>query len=281
MIADRLRGLRSVITGPKFVLRLAGLGTGILLLMAWFHEHDARVRQAAELQQLRKQTASDVADLQARAEAAIREVNQQRAEVIRNLESRQQKLGQEADQLRNRLGFLRSEEKKQVEQVATLPTSEVVTRVATRLGLPSHQTGPGLPQTAVVPEEAGTGAGARPAPKDRTNPAAAPLELSDAALRKIEQALVELDSCREQSVVKDQEVANCRNQVATLAAVVDQQAASLKKLNEALADKDQILAHREAEFRTELKAARGTWPSHLVRTLEHVAIGVAIGLVVR
>ena len=52
-------------------------------------------------------------------------------------------------------------------------------------------------------------------------------------------------------------------------------------LNEALADKDRILAASDRRQKAELKIARGAFSQRLARTLEHVAIGVAIGLAVR
>ncbi len=104
---------------------------------------------------------------------------------------------------------------------------------------------------------------------------------AEEALRKIETALVELDACRDQGAVKDRQVANCREQVETNAAIMGQQAASLEKLNQALAAKDQILSRQQAEYRAELKAARGTLPARVARALKYVGLGVAIGVFVR
>src|SRR5712692_8288037 len=66
--------------------------------------------------------------------------------------------------------------------------------------------------------------------------------------------------------------------LATDAAVASQQAASIQKLNEAVEAKDRILERREAEHHEEIKALRGTRLTRLGRTLEHVLIGVAIGI---
>ena len=63
--------------------------------------------------------------------------------------------------------------------------------------------------------------------------------------------------------------------------MVEEQKSSIARLNQALADKDQILSKREGEFRAELKVARGTWLGRASRTALHVAIGIGIGLVVR
>ncbi len=246
------------------------LGAGLISLAAWWYEHGAHVRQAAELHQLKKQADANVSQLQAQAEAAIREANQQHAREIRDLESRRRTLEQEAEGLRQRLVLLQREEHAQVEQVATLPTPELVNRVATRLGLRTEEMGT---------RGQGSGVGETPLVPGRQSPA--PFALSENALRKVETALVELDACKEQSTVGGQQLNNCKDQMAADAAIMDQQKASLEKLNEALADKDEILARREAEQRAELKVIRGSWHSRLVRTLEHVGIGVAIGVAIR
>ena len=101
--------------------------------------------------------------------------------------------------------------------------------------------------------------------------------LSEPALRKMSGALDQLDSCRAESALRDGLVSNCQAQTKTSAAIIDQQRASLTSLNQALADKDQIITKRDQEHQTELKIARGTFMGRVVRTLEHVAIGVAIG----
>ena len=75
--------------------------------------------------------------------------------------------------------------------------------------------------------------------------------------------------------------ANCRTQVDTNAAIIQQQADSLAKLNQALSAKDEILARREIQQQAELKAARGSRLSRLARVVEYVAIGVVIGVVIR
>ncbi len=110
---------------------------------------------------------------------------------------------------------------------------------------------------------------------------ALPLVLGEEGLRKVDAALVELDSCREQGGVLNEQIANLNSQLQTSAALAGQQAASIEKLNQALQAKDRVLAESDAEHRAELKAARGTRLGRLKRGLEHVALGVMIGVVLR
>ena len=105
--------------------------------------------------------------------------------------------------------------------------------------------------------------------------------LSDQEVRKVETALIELDSCRQQTQVMGQQVSNCAQQSKLDSAIRDQQAGTIAKLEAALADKDKILAESEAAHRAELKAARGTWRSHLFRALEYFAGGFIAGVLVR
>lgn len=239
-----------------------GAGFGVLTLGLWFWEHDAHLRQAYELGQLKKQTAADVSALQTKAEAAVREANQQRAQAVRELEAREAKFAQEAQELRQRVATLQEEEQARLERVAALPAPELVTRVSTRLGLPQADQESGQP---------GSPSAALPTT----------LLLGEEGLRKVDRALVELDSCQEQGAALNEQMANLNDQLQTSAALAGQQAAAIEKLNQALQAKDRVLAESEAEHRAELKAARGTRLGRLKRAVEHVALGVVIGLVLR
>jgi hypothetical protein len=107
------------------------------------------------------------------------------------------------------------------------------------------------------------------------------LTLAEPELRRVATALVELDACREQKQVVGGQFANCRAQVDTNAAIIQAQADSLAKLNQALSAKDEIVARREAQQKAELKAARGSRLSRLARAVEWVAIGIVLGAVIR
>jgi len=105
--------------------------------------------------------------------------------------------------------------------------------------------------------------------------------LTDQGLRKTETAFLELDACREQSAAKDALQANCQEQVTANRAALGATERSLSQLQEALRLKDEILARREAAHRVELKVARGSRAKRFLRAVEYVALGAAIGAVIR
>jgi len=296
------------------------------------------------------------------------------AHAVRDLESQRQKLTRDAEGLRQSLDSLRQQELARINEVATLPTSEVASRVATRLqeqvsgvryqvpgqqeqvsgvgyqvsgqqeqvsgvgyqvsgqqalnpltrpapagesasaGHPLPQGGEGkstaegegksTPQGEGKSTAEGEGKGA-PAEEGRNNPAPgasgerqpAPdtqslppsassasgpaLVLSDQGVRKVETAFLELDSCRQQAQVMGQQVSNCAQQVKLDSTLLEQQSGAITNLEAALADKDKILAQSEAEHRAELKAARGSLRSHVLRALEYFGGGFIAGVLVR
>jgi len=108
----------------------------------WLVEHDAALKRELELQQLRKQTAAEVADLRARAAAALGELKEN-ARLIEDLESRRRALEREAEDLRKRLSLLREEERVRVQQASTLAPAELAQRVTARLGPEAQVSGVG------------------------------------------------------------------------------------------------------------------------------------------
>ena len=257
--------------GEVVTLSPFALGIALIALVAWWYEHGAHLKQAGELHELEKQTAGNISQLQAQAAAAVREANQGRARQIVELEMARQKTERDAATLHQRLAALQADQQAQAQKVAALPTPEVARRLAARLGL-----GPGDLET----REPGVGSRESGPTPDSRLPTPG-FSLSDAALRQVETALVELDGCKQQAQVRDNLLGNCNQQAASSASIIDQQKASLVSLNQALADKDRILAASDRRQKAELKIARGAFSQRLARTLEHVAIGVAIGLAVR
>lgn len=244
----------------------------LIFVGLWLQEHDASVRRGAQLQQLEKQSAAEVSELEARADAARRAANESNARVVEGLEAQRRNLAARADELGAQLRALKQQEQARAEEIAALSPSEIVKRLSVELG-----PGSVAPAATATP---GTEAPAGTLPEDAGD-VKSPLQLTDAGARQVALALAERDACRDQSALQDRLLRNCREQLAAGAAEVERQADSLSKLNQALEAKDRILAQREAAFRAELKAARGTWRSRLVRTLEHVAVGVAIGAAIR
>jgi hypothetical protein len=289
------------------------VGAGCLALAAfWLHDHDTRLRQNALLGRARLETAAQVATLKKQAAASEQAANVQNARAIANLEATRQQLARRDQELTAQLAALRNQEQSQAARVATLPTSQVVTRVAGQLGLeapdfagagpaasPPNCTGVRSPdcdvavaalderrpggkktrrsQTAAT-EKAEGGAGLKPAPATPANMEVPALPLSASGARKVEVALVSLSACRAQSSLEEQQIANCRASAAVDAQTMARQADSIGKLNQAIEAGQQILERQHAQDQAELRAARGTFWSRLARTSKHVAIGVAVGV---
>lgn len=168
--------------GPSFLAAVA-IGSGLAGAGLWLAERDARVRQTAELADLKKETSANISTLEAQATAAVREANVERAAAVRDLEGREQKLERNAARLRDEMAALESRKNAELDHVAVLPTSELASRVAARLGLTPQDLGtrhglpvaPGAAEPPVgdqgspeAPAAAPVGPGSRPAaPPDR------------------------------------------------------------------------------------------------------------------
>ena len=276
-------------------LPAAALAGVVIMFFAWSCERQARRRDTVQAQQVKKQAAEEISRLQEQAADALGDAKQS-AQAVRELEAQRQQLARQAEGLSQSLESLRKQELARADEVATLPTSEVVSRVASRLQEPLSLAGdqgsgqqPLNPLTRPAPAGESAGAG-HPLPQGgegQNNPGGegqkspAALVLSDQGVRKVETAFIELDSCRQQTQVMGQQVSNCEQQSKLNSAISDQQPGTIAKLNTALADKDQILAQSEVAHRAELKAARGTWRSHFFRAVEYFAGGFIAGVLVR
>lgn len=230
----------------------------LILLGLWMQEHDARVRRAAELQNLRQQTAAQVRSLRARAAAALRQANEGRA-AIAHLEVDRRKLTARSAALAAQLAALRERQQKRARQIAALPPAVLRKRLAQELGAGSLASASTL------------GSSASPSP----------LSLSERGERRVVSALAERDACREASGLQSRQLATCGARVAAGRAEISQQAHSLAGLRRALAVQSQAEAAREREFGAQLRAARGTWMGRALRALKFLAVGVAVGVVIR
>ncbi len=115
---------------------------GLLVGAFWLRQHDERIRQQARLQQLRSETSAQVAALRKQAAQDVRHANVENAQAIQKLEARRQQVEQQNLQLHAQLASLRQQAQVQADAVATLPISEIVTRVATQLGLTAEDFAP-------------------------------------------------------------------------------------------------------------------------------------------
>jgi hypothetical protein len=261
--------------------RLILWGACVLLLAAWWFEHQAHLRQAIELEQFQKQTATTVSTLQARATVAIREANERNGQEVQELKAKRRKLEGEATDLAARLQSFEASERAQAAQVAALPPAELARRVANELA--TQDSGPAEKEENRNSETRRSQVvdGILGPPPPTTYPLPPTSSFSEPQLRNLATALVERDACREQKGVVEAQFANCRAQVDTNAAIIQQHVDSLAKLNQALSAQDEILARREAEQQAELKAARGSRLSRLARAVEWVALGIVVGVVIR
>jgi len=268
------KGIAALATFSPLILVAA-----IVLIAVWWHEHNVRIRQGVQLAQLKKQTQTDVTRLEAQAKQAVQEANEQRAREIDAIQVRNQKLERSEQMLQRRLEDLVGRTQTQVGEVATLSTAEQ------DFGLGDQSASKTASSPAAQAGQNVSGASKSAAGNDAVPGSGAatptPLKLDPNVLRKVEVALLELDSCKQQSEVQGSLISNCHEQVAAKNQIINEQKASLTKLNEALGAKDQILARRTEEHKAELKALHGTWSRRAVRTVEMVGIGVAIGVAIR
>jgi hypothetical protein len=257
----------------RFTKQIPGwvwLAVGSLLVAAfWMHQHDARIRQQVRLQQLQNETSAQVAELRKQAAQDVKQANVENAKAIARLEQRRQQAEQQSRQLAAQLARLREQAQIQAGEVATLPISEIATRVAAQLGLKAED---------VMPERtADIAKGSTSAPPIRKSTA---LSLTPSGARKVETALVELDACRAENRIENQQISNCQARAEADDATIQRQAGSIASLNRAIEVKDKILSRQAAEYQAELRAARGTFLGRLARTAERVAIGVAMGVAI-
>jgi DNA anti-recombination protein RmuC len=279
----------SVVQG---LLRIApGLPTAALaglavMFLAWSCEHQTRRREAAQATQAKKQAGEEISRLQEQAAGAVRDAKQS-TQAAQELETQRQQLAREAEGLRQSLESLRKQELARTNEVATLPTEEVASRVASRLG----EQGTGNREQGTGPQEQGTGnRGLGTGPQEQgtgdgeqgtgQQPGGA-LMLSEPGARKVETTFVELDSCRQQAQVLGQQVSNCEQQAKLDTALQQQQASTISQLQAALADKDQLLKRSDEEHRAELKALHGSWRTRFYHAVEIFAGGFLAGVVVR
>jgi hypothetical protein len=267
---------------------------GLLVGAFWLQQHDARIRQQAQLQQVRQQTSAQVAALERKARQDVRQANEENAQAIQKLEARRQQMERQNRQLAAQLASLRKQAQVQADQVATLPITEIVTRVAAQLGLKAEDVAPSaeavaalagkhcLPERRPLEEKnrrsqtAATKSGGEDTAATRN----AALTLTSSGARKVEAALVSLNACLAESRIEDQQVSNCQARAQAGDATIARLNGSVASLNQALDAKDTILEQQAAEYKAELRAARGTFLGRLAHVSEHVAIGVAVGVAI-
>jgi hypothetical protein len=144
------QGLLELVLG----LPAAALVGVVSMFLVWSCEQQARRHDMVEAKQVKKQAAEEISRLQGQAARALRDAHTS-AEVARKLEAQRQQLAREAERLRQSLESLRQQELARANEVATLPTSEVASRVATRLQ--GQDPGFRIQDSGRTPEEQGIG----------------------------------------------------------------------------------------------------------------------------
>jgi hypothetical protein len=291
-LQSKLSSPYSLLPTPYSLVSVIALGSLSIVLGVWWLERDASLRREGALMEIQRQTAAEVAALRARADSAVRDANQNNARAASQLEASRRLLARQSQDLREKLDALQASEQTRVAQVAVLPASEISARLREQLGEGSIEPSSDRAIERLKKEEPSITQspnhsitqfpkGSMTQSPNHSIPPTTTIALTDEGGRKVETAFVELASCRERSGLQSQQLTTCEREGAAERVMVEQQKSSIAQLNQALGDKDQILAKREGEFKAELKVARGTWLGRARRTALHVAIGVALGMVVR
>ena len=97
--------------------------------------------------------------------------------------------------------------------------------------------------------------------------------------RRVLEIIGERDSCREQSGLKDQQFANCRESLEDYAAVGEQQAKQIGDLKQALDLSKRAFDKREDLAKVQVKAAKGSWLGRMMGKAKWFVIGVGAGAI--
>lgn len=293
-VGQVIRGAKATRTWLRAHAALVVFALLCALAVLWLLEHDARLKQEVELKHLRRETATEVAALRERAERAIAD-HRENAKVIRDLETRRASLEREAEELRQRLSFLRKEERVRVQQASTAGHVELSAQDASPLGPEEfgvRDSGLGTRglkgnsrfqirdsneigrKETSKPSLAG---GPESAPSNHKSPAPSSKSLSPSRETRVPSP--ELTACREQSAVQGQLISNCEERVDASQAVIDAMNRSVQDLEQTVRAKDEIAARLDAQHRAELRAARGSRWKRFTRAAKYVGAGVVIGIV--
>jgi hypothetical protein len=208
-------------------------------------EHDARVRAGVLAEAASRNAAAEADALRARAESASAAAAASQAQVQSLIEQEKQ-IAAASRQLQAALLAAQSSLRAREQEVQTMPIDQIVAKLREQLG-------PGL--TAAQ----GT----------------AGVTLNESAARKVQTCFVDLDGCREQTAIKDQQITALGRQVTTGQSIAAAQEQAIQNLRAVAQAKDDLLVAREKEFEAEVKTAKG---SALTRFWNRVKFPVGIGL---
>ncbi len=304
-----------------------GMLAAVVMAGFWLREHDAQVRAKAALRVEKRQSQTEVAQLERQAAQEARAAQEEQAQAMARLKAGREKAMAQEKKLAERLAALEAAEHAAVSRMATLPLGEVERQLEARLGAGevvtfgsaagskanvaselrqagSNSTGLGEQASAIAQAvrlntvTVGRDVCQNPTPRSEIIPQAgcpqekllkgrvhgggsseAAIGLSAAGAREVDVALAELNACRAERANQAQQLKASGARAAADEAALQRQAAATAELGRALESERQAGRARQAEAKRELKAARGTFLERLARATEHVALGVALGLV--
>jgi hypothetical protein len=102
---------------------------------------------------------------------------------------------------------------------------------------------------------------------------------SEGAARKIRATIADRDACREQEVVKDQQLQICRESMIDYAAIGEQQALQIQSLKQALDLEKRAFEQRDDLAKSQVNAAKGSWLGRTLGKAKWFVIGVGVGAV--
>jgi chromosome segregation ATPase len=102
----------------------------------------------------------------------------------------------------------------------------------------------------------------------------------DAALRRTLEIIADRDACREQSGLKDQQFANCRESLVDYAAIGEQQGLQIQDLKQALDLERRAFDKRDDLAKNQVSAAKGSWLGRTLGKAKWFVVGVGAGAIV-
>lgn len=220
------------------VLALAGY--------VWLKEHDARLRAEASVESSQKAAQATIEKLNSSAKSALETAAASQAQVAA-LGKHQAALIAAQQDLQQQLAGALQAQRSRDEGIAAMTPERLLAAVKEQM------------------------ASAAPAPGGGVT-------ISDQDTRKVESCFLDLAGCREQSGIKDAEIANFGQQLTVSKQIQEAMQESYGAMRTVSGSKDAIIATQSKQFEAELKAARGG-PAERFWNRIKFPLGIGIGLV--
>ena len=243
MITDRWKKFATVVPLAPYLVLIAVLLVAALALT--YYRWKSEIRRAVQSEFLNQQQAGEIAALRAaaatsEAQAAAREGRiQELTAEVANKEAISRQLSANVEKLKRQAPAEQA-------RIAALPTDQ--------LGIELQQT---IKTAGILRFGQDDSEGAR----------------------RVLEIIGERDSCREQSGLKDQQFANCRESLVDYAAIGEQQALQIQTLKQALDLEKRAFQKRDDLAKVQVKAAKGSWFSRFTSKAKWFAIGLGAGAI--